>query len=150
MAGWFGTNREISRETQGSGPEQLRPADEQRAPGKPREAGAHLYAVVDNARGAPAAVRDTSGPTEDADNTGNRPEAEPAVPVQRKPHLNLLGIAALGLWILAVALGIGAPLLGIAVDFRLVVAVLIASGVVSLLSLPVTALSSTGKDSGKP
>jgi hypothetical protein len=87
---------------------------------------------------------------EDADNTVNRPGVEAAVPAQRTPHLNLLGIAALGLWILAVALGIGAPLLGIAVDFRLVVAVLIASGVVSLLSLPLTALSSGERDSGKP
>lgn len=150
MAGWFGINREISREQHGSGPTASRPADQPRAPEKPREAGAHLYAVVDNARGMAAAVRDTSGPTEGADSTGNRPEVEPAAPAQRKPHLNLLGIAALGLWILAVALGIGAPLLGIAVDFRLVVAVLIASGVVSLLSLPVTALSSNGKDNGKP
>ena len=92
MAGWFGINREISREQHGSGPTESRPADQPRAPEKPREAGAHLYAVVDNARGMAAAVRDTSGPTEGADSTGNRPEVEPAAPAQRKPHLNLLGI----------------------------------------------------------
>lgn len=67
-------------------------------------------------------------------------EATDASPDRRAP--NLLGLLALGLWALAVALGIGAPLLGVAIDSRLVVGVLIASGVVSLLSLPVTVLSS--------
>jgi hypothetical protein len=113
MAGWFGTNREISRERRGSGPEQPSPADGQRAPGKPREGGAQLYAVVDNARGATAAARETRGPGEGADSKGDRPQVERALVAERKPHLNLLGIAALGLWMLAVALGIGAPLLGL-------------------------------------
>lgn len=64
---------------------------------------------------------------------------EGAVTGRRRGALSVLGFAALGLWVLAVFLGIGAPLLGLDVDTRLVVAVLVASGVVSLLSLPVTA-----------
>lgn len=58
---------------------------------------------------------------------------------RRGAPIGVLGFAALGLWGLAVVLGIGAPLLGLAIDSRLVVGVLVASGVVSLLSLPVTA-----------
>ena len=58
---------------------------------------------------------------------------------RRGAPMGVLGFAALGLWVLAVCLGIGAPLLGIDIDARLVLAVLVASGVVSLLSLPVTA-----------
>lgn len=66
--------------------------------------------------------------------------AEGGVPARRpKPPIGVLGFAALGLWVLAVFLGIGAPLIGLDVDARLVVGVLVASGVVSLLSLPVTA-----------
>lgn len=53
--------------------------------------------------------------------------------------IGVLGFAALGLWVLAVVLGIGAPLFGIDIDSRLAVGVLVASGVVSLLSLPITA-----------
>ena len=56
-----------------------------------------------------------------------------------KAPIGVLGFAALGLWVLAVLLGIGAPLLGLDVDTRIVVGVLVASGIVSLLSLPVTA-----------
>jgi len=56
----------------------------------------------------------------------------------------VLGFAAVGLWVLAVFLGIGAPLLGLEIDTRLVVGVLVASGIVSLLSLPVTAWSRGG------
>jgi len=150
MAGWFGADREISRERHDAAPEQVRPAEEHPYPGKPREAGARLYAVVDNSGGAAAAVRETSGAAPRADAEGDRPEAGAAVGAPGKSRLNLLGVVALGLWILAVALGIAAPLLGVAVDFRLVVGVLVASGVVSLLSLPLTALSSDRKDSGKP
>ena len=65
-------------------------------------------------------------------------EGAAAAPRAKAP-LSLLGFAALGLWVLAVLLGIGAPLLGLDIDGRLVVGVLVASGVVSLLSLPVTA-----------
>ena len=66
--------------------------------------------------------------------------AEGGVPARRpKPPIGVLGFAALGLWVLAVFLGIGAPLIGLEIDARLVVGVLVASGVVSLLSLPVTA-----------
>lgn len=68
--------------------------------------------------------------------------APPSSPEPGRPAPNLLGLAALGLWVLAVALGIGAPLLGVTIDSGLVVGVLIASGVISLLSLPVTALTS--------
>ena len=65
---------------------------------------------------------------------------EDEAPSRRKgAPIGVLGFAALGLWVLAVFLGIGAPLLGIDIDARLVVAVLLASGVVSLLSLPLTA-----------
>jgi hypothetical protein len=66
---------------------------------------------------------------EEAKGRGRRPGAS----------IGVLGFAALGLWVLAVFLGIGVPLLGLAIDARLVVGVLVASGVVSLLSLPVTA-----------
>jgi hypothetical protein len=66
-------------------------------------------------------------------NEGGAAARRPGAPI------SVLGFAALGLWALAVALGIGAPLLGVAIDSRLVVGVLVASGVVSLLSLPVTA-----------
>lgn len=58
---------------------------------------------------------------------------------RRGAPMSVLGFAALGLWVLAVCLGIGAPLLGFDIDTRLVLGVLVASGVVSLLSLPVTA-----------
>ena len=150
MAGWFGTNREISREQGGTGPEGLRPVDEHHSAAKPRDAGARLYAVVDNARGAAAALRETNGSADGIDTEGDGPEAGSPGVAPARPRLNLLGIAALGLWLLAVAMGIGAPLLGVAVDFRLVVGVLIASGVVSLLALPLTALSSDGKDGRKP
>ncbi len=151
MAGWFGTSREISREQRDPAPERFRPADEQPSPGKPREAGTRLFAVVDNASGiAAAAARETGRPAVAVDTEAGRPEAGSAGVAPLKPRMNLLGVAALGLWILAVALGIAAPLLGIAVDFRLVVGVLVASGVVSLLSLPMTAFLSDGKDRHKP
>jgi hypothetical protein len=58
---------------------------------------------------------------------------------RRGAPIGVLGFAALGLWGAAVALGVGAPLLGLEIDSRIVVGVLVASGVVSLLSLPVTA-----------
>lgn len=150
MAGWFGTSREISREQRAAEPESFRPADESRPPRESREAGARLFAVVDNARGVAAAARETGGPAGGAATEAGRPDTGSAGVAPDKPRLNLLGVAALGLWILAVALGIAAPLLGIAVDFRLVVGVLVASGVVSLLSLPMTAFLSEGKDRRKP
>lgn len=66
--------------------------------------------------------------------------AERVAPERRsKTPIGVLGFVALGLWVVAVLLGIGAPLLGLEVDARLVVGVLLASGVVSLLSLPLTA-----------
>lgn len=79
--------------------------------------------------------------------------AEGVAPAPRaKAPIGVLGFAALGLWFLAVLLGIGAPLLGLDIDARLVVGVLVASGIVSLLSLPVTACSSSAakkhKDGG--
>ena len=147
MAGSFGTNREISRERREATPEQCRSPDERRSPGEP---GARLFAVVDNARGVAAAVRETDRPAGESDTEAGRLAAGSAGVAPGKPRLNLLGVAALGLWVLAVALGIAAPLLGIAVDFRLVVGVLLASGVVSLLSLPMTAFQSDGKDGRKP
>ena len=62
-----------------------------------------------------------------------------------KAPIGGLGFAALGLWFLAVLIGIGAPLVGLEVDARLVVGVLVASGIVSLLSLPVTACTTSKK-----
>jgi hypothetical protein len=64
---------------------------------------------------------------------------------RRGASIGVLGFAALGLWVLAVVLGIGAPLLGLPIDARLVLGVLVASGVASLLSLPVTAVTSSAR-----
>lgn len=61
----------------------------------------------------------------------------PAIGATRRP--GLLGGLAVVLWISAVCLGIVAPLAGIGVDTTLMLVVLIASGVVSLLSLPMAA-----------
>lgn len=61
----------------------------------------------------------------------------PAIGAARRP--GLLGGLAVVLWVAAVCLGIVAPLAGIRVDTALVLVVLIASGVVSLLSLPMAA-----------
>ena len=70
---------------------------------------------------------------------------------RHRAPVGALGFAALGLWVLAVVLGIGAPLFGVDIDSRRVVAVLVASGVVSLLSLPITAsmTRTTTKDDGR-
>jgi hypothetical protein len=61
----------------------------------------------------------------------------PAIGAARRP--GLLGGLAVVLWIGAVCLGIVAPLAGIRVDTTLMLGALIASGVVSLLSLPMAA-----------
>jgi hypothetical protein len=75
--------------------------------------------------------------------------AERKAPERRsKTPIGVLGFVALGLWVMAVLLGIGAPLVGLEVDARLVVGVLLASGIVSLLSLPLTAC--TADRAGKP
>lgn len=75
---------------------------------------------------------------------------EGVAPARRaKAPVGVLGFAALGLWVLAVLLGIGAPLLGLDIDTRLVVGVLVASGIVSLLSLPVTACTSSAAKKSK-
>jgi len=55
----------------------------------------------------------------------------------RRP--GLLGGLALLLWVVAVCLGIVAPLAGIHIGTTLVVSVLVASGVASILSLPAAA-----------
>ena len=60
-----------------------------------------------------------------------------AAPAAQRP--GLLGAVALLLWMAAVCLGIIAPLSGIRVDMTVVVAVLVASGIASLLSLPAAA-----------
>jgi hypothetical protein len=74
-------------------------------------------------------------------NTSN-PAVEPAPAANETPATRcsgLLGGLAVVLWIAAVCLGILAPLAGIRVDSTLLLTVLIASGVSSLLSLPMAA-----------
>jgi len=80
---------------------------------------------------------DGPGPADDEASMNAKTEAardgvkwtEDEAPGRRKgTPIGVLGFAALGLWVLAVFLGIGAPLLGIDIDARLVVAVLLASG----------------------
>ncbi len=146
MAGWFGASREISREGRGASLPRPDPADAPQVAKPSREAATRLFAVIDNDRNAPPPVPDTDEPAVTAEAAAARPDFGRADAASRRRPVNLLGVAALGLWALAVALGIGAPLLGVAIDSGLVVGVLIASGVVSLLSLPFTALSSRDTD----
>ena len=80
------------------------------------------------------------------------PSASPvAAPASSLPSRRpgVLGALALLLWLAAVCLGIVAPLVGLHVDATVVVAVLVASGIASLVSLP-TAAGLLGRDAERP
>jgi len=142
------TDRDISRAAKGP---PLQPGchvgDLQEAP-KATEVGPVVVAVPSAGTGTTGATpRDgettMNAKTESARNEIDFSQTEVATP-PRQARVTVLSFAAIGLWILAVMLGIGAPLLGVDVDARLVVGVLVASGAVSLLSLPVTAMTPRG------